>query len=304
MRYQNGKHRTADEICLEIAQGQDGILTRSQALGAGMSSHTIARRVASGRWLTVFRGVYAIAGVPSTPQRRLRAACLYRSGVAAFGTTAAALFGLDDFQLEPIHVVCSRALKLPGIQCHKIDRLERRDITFAQGIPATTIHRTLLDLGARVSNVRLEDALDCAFRRGLSAPERVRREAGLIGTRGRKGPATTIAFLDEIDGPLPSWLERRFIRVLKDLKMSRFVREFEALGNYRIDFAWPRIKLGVEVHGAKWHVRKWQKDLRRHNELTTAGWTMLHFTYRDIRDRRDQLALQLLANSTRLLEVT
>ena len=98
----------------------------------------------------------------------------------------------------------------------------------------------------------------------------------------------------EGEGPPPSWLERRFIRLLTDSDLKGFVRE-HPVNTYFIDFAWPEIRLGIEVHGARWHKRRWQADLARHNDLTVAGWTMLHFTWDRIRDEPQVVLNESLA---------
>lgn len=120
----------------------------------------------------------------------------------------------------------------------------------------------------------------------------------MLGTIGRRGPAKAIPLLDQIDGPWPSWLERRFLVLLSRLGFKDYEREYKVLGRYRIDFTWPHLKLGVESHGAKWHVRKWQLDLDRHNAMTAEGWTMLHFT--SLRMKEEESEVERLLSSTYL----
>jgi very-short-patch-repair endonuclease len=91
------------------------------------------------------------------------------------------------------------------------------------------------------------------------------------------------------------------IRGLERSRLPRPFREFKA-GGYFIDFAWPDVLLGVEVHGAKWHRRRarWAEDLSRHNELTAAGWTILHFTWEEIRDSSARVVAEIEATFERL----
>lgn len=46
---------------------------------------------------------------------------------------------------------------------------------------------------------------------------------------------------------------------------------------YRIDFAIPEIKLGIECDGEKWHLENNRKDRFRDKFLNEIGWTILRF---------------------------
>jgi hypothetical protein len=60
----------------ELAAAQHGVLTRAQALGCGAKARTIDRRVTSGEWEFIYRGVYRLAGSPQTWRQSLLLACL------------------------------------------------------------------------------------------------------------------------------------------------------------------------------------------------------------------------------------
>ncbi len=68
--------------------------------------------------------------------------------------------------------------------------------------------------------------------------------------------------------------------------ITDYVREYRFLPGrlYRLDFAWPRLKLAVEVEGGTWsdgrHVRGggFAKDCEKYNALTLAGWHLLRYT--------------------------
>lgn len=53
---------------------------------------------------------------------------------------------------------------------------------------------------------------------------------------------------------------------------------------WRFDFAWPKIRLAVEVEGATWaqgrHTRGsgFESDLEKYNTAALMGWTVLRFT--------------------------
>ena len=54
----------------------------------------------------------------------------------------------------------------------------------------------------------------------------------------------------------------------------------------RLDLAYPEERLGIEYEGDHHRSRAtFQHDLRRINNLRAAGWTVLRFAARDMRDR-------------------
>ncbi|WP_228460941.1 type IV toxin-antitoxin system AbiEi family antitoxin domain-containing protein [Gordonia crocea] len=68
----------------------DGVISRQQALGLGMSSAAISRRVDSGRWRGVTRGVYLAAGHPRSARAQARLAVAAVGPTAVLGGAAAA----------------------------------------------------------------------------------------------------------------------------------------------------------------------------------------------------------------------
>ena len=211
--------------------------------------------------------------------------------------SAAALWKLCDDTV--IEITTSHRPKEPSVIWHRRS-LPQADCTRMEGIPVTSIHRTLIDLGDVAADDVVEDALDRALERGITSAEWLERQIERVGTKGRKGPRVLKDILER-GITHASWLERRFVRLLDRSSVPQHFREF-AVAPYFIDFAWPEVLLGVEVHGAKWHRRRkrWPKDLARHNELTTRGWTILHFTWEEIRDRPEVVLLEVTATYERL----
>ena len=54
----------------------------------------------------------------------------------------------------------------------------------------------------------------------------------------------------------------------------------------RVDLAYPEAELAIECDSVRYHLNResFVKDRRRANALTTAGWTVLSFTWRDFKD--------------------
>jgi very-short-patch-repair endonuclease len=65
-----------------------------------------------------------------------------------------------------------------------------------------------------------------------------------------------------------------------------------------LDTGWPDLRVGAEFDGLVAHMTAQQlsDDRRRHNWLTDRGWTLLHFTGRDVyRRAADMIAVTAVA---------
>ena len=49
---------------------------------------------------------------------------------------------------------------------------------------------------------------------------------------------------------------------------------------YRIDLAYPELRLAIECDGFRWHAQRsdWDADRRRQNDLVAQGWRVLRLT--------------------------
>lgn len=74
--------------------------------------------------------------------------------------------------------------------------------------------------------------------------------------------------------------------------------EFTDVRKWRLDFAWPKIKLAVEVHGAGRHNRmKGQReDMQKINAATELGWRVLCYQAGSVKThkRRERIVEQIV----------
>jgi hypothetical protein len=132
-----------------LAQRQNGVVSRSQAIRAGLSTDKIKFRLRSGRWRLMHRGVYAtFTGVPGRDAWLWAAVLSAGPGAALSYETAAELHRLTDRPAETIHVTVPhdrRVGAVEGVSLHRSDRV----VEAVQGNaypPRTRIEETVLDL--------------------------------------------------------------------------------------------------------------------------------------------------------------
>jgi predicted transcriptional regulator of viral defense system len=118
--------------------------------------------------------VYRLARFPASSHEDLYVAWLEAGSEAVIShDSALALYGLSDLLPAQVHVTVPRTAsrRRPGIRLHT-KRLSPHDVTRYEGLPVTTIRRTLVDVAAAgLADEQVRLAIREALRRGLLAPE-------------------------------------------------------------------------------------------------------------------------------------
>jgi predicted transcriptional regulator of viral defense system len=182
-----------DTLIAETAERQHGLITLLQLLALGLSRSAVSRRTRAGRLHRIHRGVYAV-GRPSLTQRgRWMAAVLTFGPVARLShRSVAALHGLRPDNRAKIDVTLPRSSvrSRHGIEVHGSSTLTAADVTAVDGIPCTTVARTLVDLGDDVDGQSVEHAVGQAEVLGLfdgKAVDAALERAGPLAGRGSSG---------------------------------------------------------------------------------------------------------------------
>jgi very-short-patch-repair endonuclease len=166
------------------------------------------------------------------------------------------------------------------------DSLPEQDLTVVDGIPCTTVARTLVDVGGLMPRARFEDVLDTALVRGLVTAAVLRSRATDLWAPRRNGCAIVLELLDARDGGLRRaanvW-EAKVLRVVRRLGLPRpeVNHRIEVAGRVRyLDLAWPDVKVAVEFDGFVPHStrRVFDDDRARQNDLVADGWTVFRVT--------------------------
>ena len=132
-----------------LAQRQRGVVSRSQAIRAGLSPDMIKFRVRSGRWQLLHPGVYAtFSGIPGRGAWLWAALLAAGPGAMLSYQTAAELHGLSDKPTSPIHVtvpVERHVVAVFGVRLHRSGRAGEAVLGGSQP-PRTRVEETVLDL--------------------------------------------------------------------------------------------------------------------------------------------------------------
>jgi very-short-patch-repair endonuclease len=163
--------------------------------------------------------------------------------------------------------------------------LQSNEITEVDGIPVTTVARTLLDLAAILPRDGAVRAVEAAERHELFD---LRAVEALLGRAGRRaGTRLLRSVLADYREPvdLRSELERDFLALVRRSGLPIPQANVLVIG-YLVDFHWPRSKLVVELDGRSYHSspRAFELDRLRDAKLLRAGYRVLRVTYRRLRD--------------------
>jgi very-short-patch-repair endonuclease len=184
-----------------------------------------------------------------------------------------------------------------GIQGHE-GTLLADEMGEVDGIPATSVPRTMLDLASMLDLRQLERAWNEMEVRELwdrlSVPELLARHPG------RRGVAKLRALLaaDEPGGITRNEFEEAFVALLDryGLPRGRMNADLALRGRFfEVDCLWEPQRLAVELDGGRAHGtrRAFQSDRLRDRILTAEGWRTPRITWNQLRDEPAEIAADL-----------
>ena len=183
-----------DHVIARLAEDRHGLVTRWILIDAGLTVDQIEARLKDGRLLRVHAGVYIakqpVAGAPQTWQQRVLAACLAGGpGSMASHTTAAALWRVEGFVPDAVEITgpVAQSLRIPGVRVHRLQRLvEPQDRTVLDGIPVTSLARTLVDVASSVDAMLFERSTSGALHRRTLTVTHLEGVVERLPTSGRR----------------------------------------------------------------------------------------------------------------------
>ena len=284
--------RATDAGIAQLATRQSGVVSRAQLLRLGFDAEQIKHRLTVGRLHPIHRGVYAV-GHDALPQRgRLIAALLVVGPHTALSHgIAEALWKLTPSMPQLVELTTTRRAprKRDGLRVYTTRQLTMRRL---DGLPVTTPIQTLLDLAA----TRPPEAVERACSEALYL--RLVNAGDLATQRGRGAPILRALAADA--APTRSRLERALRPVLKAHGLSQPEINVR-LGRYRPDFLWREHRVVVETDGFRAHGHRlaFEHDRARDATLQAAGYAVLRFTWRQVKDDPHTVAARIAATLTR-----
>jgi hypothetical protein len=202
--------------------------------------------------------------------------------------SAAALWGFRPSAATQIDVSAIGRSRLgqPGILVHLPRHLEDEDSSVREGIPVTSVARTLLDLGQVLRMRDLRRALDEAERLRLFDLRAVERL--IARSHGHRGLGMLNTLLADYRGPPPitrSGLERRFLELCYEAGLPPPQTNILVEG-YEVDAAWLEHRLIVELDSHGYHGTRaaFENDRVRDAILQAAGYRVIRITDRRMAD--------------------
>lgn len=294
------------EAAAPVLRRQHSLITRRQSIRLVNSEACVRHLLRTGVWESVDRGVYGPAGVPMTWRRRLMLATLLAPPRSLISHRACAALNDVGGMTEPTpEITIPRGTKLrrPWLITHESKDLHLASAVTIDAIATTDLPRLAMDLGGHVGFERFKHTIrELRLEHGVSSDDlltsylRHKRQ-------GRTGGAALRDWLDRyysVPGRSESGLELVVLDAIIDADLLAPIRQHWVVvdgHHYRIDLAYPGLRIAIEVDGAQHEeVDIARADERRQARLESAGWTV-------IRIRSSHFASDLLAALRRLRQL-
>jgi hypothetical protein len=279
----------------QLVTRQRGIVSRPQALAAGLDDGVIRRELRNGHWQRLLPGIYAtFSGAVTLEQRRLAATLYVGPNAQITGLAALVWHGFrhlpDDECLHLLVPHSTRRMSRGFVRVHRTHRLD----PYARennGYSVCSVARSVADACRYLDELRSVQAIVAeAVQRRLVTTGALHRELELAG---KSRTRLLSQALSDISVGVRSVPEIQFKNVLGRSPLLKSI-----LWNARIvtDAGTPlptpdgwidEAGIALEVDSREYHLspEQWQKTMRRHNILTSHGVLVLHFTPSEIRSR-------------------
>jgi very-short-patch-repair endonuclease len=274
---------------LRLAASQHSLVTIGQARTL-LTEGQVRHRIRAGRLEPVRTGVLRVAGSRNTWEQQVLAAVLAGGpGTLASFRTAATLWSLEGLRRRDrveITVRSERRARLPGITVHDSMIMPAHHVARRDGIPVTSVARTLCDLTACCSASIVGRAIDDGLRRRLVTLHQLERAYHDLAHRGRRRSRTMRGLLEQrlaVPDSGDSDPEVTLYRWIAEAGLPVPVMQHRvAIGarTYHIDLAYPDLKIGIEYDGFDWHRPRsaFDADRARQNLLEIHHWLVLRYT--------------------------
>jgi len=216
-------------------------------------------------------------------------------GAALSHRSAAALWRIGKELPGRIDVSVRRdsELRRPGLHIHRRPKLPAEEVVRRDGIEATTVVRTLVDLATELDEIAVERAVNEADKRDLIDPEALRAALGQY--KGEPGAPLLRGLLDKLTFRLSdSDLEIFFRPLAAEAGLPRPLSK-QIVNGWEVDFYWPDLGLVVETDGLRYHrtASTQTRDARRDRAHALAGMVPLRFSHYEVKHEPARVRAEL-----------
>jgi hypothetical protein len=277
-----------------------GVISLEELRTLGVPPSTMRSRINRGRCYRLYPRVVSVVH-PSLlrPKGRWRAAVLAcGDGAAIAGREGARLLGISSRRRSRIDVVVPqpRHPTHRGLDVHRSKTLRPQDVTVVDGIPVTTVARTIFDCAGLLSHDGLERLIGEAEVQGVldlgALREQIEHNRGTVAARRLRDLLESYEYergvvMNEFEQDLRDGL--RDAGAPPPLK-NRWIVLSDGGPPAKPDFVWPRARFVLHADGFKFHRSrvKFESDTGNDQRLIDDEWLPMRVTYRHAKDPRER----------------
>ncbi len=269
------------------------MIARSQLAAIGVTKDGIDWRLTTGRLHVVHPGVYAVGHRRVSRRGRWIAAVLACGPGAALSKRSAAArrdWPVSERGAIDVAVPDRSGRAHAGIRIHRPTALAAQDLSEVDGVPTTSVARTLVDLAGVAKRRELERALEQASHQHVldltaiaevldrvARPRGVRTLKALLRRHHDEGPTITHAEHEE-----------RFLALARHHNLPPFLMNqpitLDDGSHFSIDalFVKQRVAIELDTYATHGTPSAFQRDRNRDATLTALGYRTLRLTYDDV----------------------
>jgi hypothetical protein len=278
-----------------LLDAQGGVVTSAQALRF-LTRRGLEAYVNNVALQKIWYGIYGRGDLDLG--LRLRGLDLAaRTTVAACLGTAATVYGFDTEQTADLHVLNPPGRQLRSGHGLVVHRRQSAPLTLVGVRPATAPAWTAIEVARGLRRPRALATLDAALRSGTCTGDDLWRAAKRQS--GRRGVVIARELLALASPKAESPMESEARLVMVDGGLPPPVLQYEVVDlqgyTWRLDFAWPELRVAAEYDGVDWHSGPdaFLRDRRRSSALQELGWLIVPVIAEDVRYRPGQLIRRL-----------
>ena len=294
------------EALADLASNNGGVFSRAQAMAAGYTGRQVRLLVQAGLWTSMRHGILVDAEQLALADDQARAvldvaAARLTLAIPTVGSdrSAASAHGLPLLSGgRSVFLIGSRSVRRGTTKLPVLVRraaLPEDHCTALNGVPFTTVARTVSDLSIAVPRLDAVVAIDAALHRGLVTVDELAAVAAQVGTL-----PSLMQVLPECDGRSESPLESisRLLLLEQGIETPELQHEVRGPDGKligRVDFWWNPFRVAGEADGLQKYdsPEKLHEEKLRQERLEQTGVRVVRWTWAEITEAPWEVAARL-----------